>query len=69
MIKTFKEDYHTTVLSNFGFRIMLHNSYDFADDNSETKLINSNMEAFISIAPGNSVREAILSKIHIPFFL
>lgn len=30
---------------------MLHNSYDFADDNSETKLINSNMEAFISIAP------------------
>lgn len=30
---------------------MIHNSFDFADDNAETKLVEAAVEAFISISP------------------
>lgn len=48
-------DYHSTILSTYGFRIMIHSSYDYADDNAETKLVASGLEAFISISPGSKI--------------
>lgn len=33
--------------------MMIHNSYDFADENSVVKLVPSGAEAYMSIAPGN----------------
>jgi len=31
---------------------MVHNSYDFPDNNAETKIISVKLEAFISVNPG-----------------
>lgn len=45
------KDYHSTVLGTYGFRVMIHDSFDFADDNAETKIVAANLEAFINISP------------------
>lgn len=45
-------DYHTTVVGSYGFRVLIHDSFDYPDQNSESKVINSRLESFFSIAPG-----------------
>lgn len=45
-------DYHTTVVGSYGFRVLIHNAYDYPDQNSESKVITSRLESFFSIAPG-----------------
>lgn len=51
LMKPFINDYHSTVLSSAGFRVFVHNSYDYADDNAETKYVSTLAEAFITITP------------------
>lgn len=45
-------DYHATVVGSFGFRVLIHDAYDYPDQNSESKVITSRLESFFSIAPG-----------------
>lgn len=33
------------------FKVFIHDSYDFLDDNAETKAVSAKMEAFISLSP------------------
>lgn len=42
-------DYFGTYFSSYGFRLMLHNSIDFPDENAETKLITSTRETFVRV--------------------
>lgn len=51
LAKPFVSDYHSTFLSSTGFRVFVHNSYDYPDDNAETKYVTSLSEAFITITP------------------
>lgn len=46
------DDYQATVVGSYGLRMLVHNSYDFPDQNSETKIITSRLESFMSISPG-----------------
>lgn len=52
LLKTDIDDYHATEVASNGFRLMIHNSYDFADANAVVKLVPSKTEAYLSIAPG-----------------
>ncbi|XP_065087331.1 sodium channel protein Nach-like [Ochlerotatus camptorhynchus] len=45
------ENYHTTDIATTGFKFLIHNPFDYPDENAETKIVGSNMEAFISILP------------------
>lgn len=46
------DDYHTTVIGSYGFRVLIHDSYDYPDHNAEIKIITSRMESFLSVSPG-----------------
>ena len=47
-------DYHTTVVGSYGFRVHIHDAYDYPDQNSESRVITSRLESFFSIAPGEN---------------
>lgn len=49
------DDYHTTVVGSYGFRVLIHSAYDFADQNSESKIINARLESFFSVSPGGGL--------------
>ncbi|KAG4071872.1 hypothetical protein HA402_006033 [Bradysia odoriphaga] len=51
LAKPFVQDYHSSYLSSMGFRVYIHNSYDYPDDNAETKTVGAKLEAFISLSP------------------
>lgn len=40
----------------------IHNSYDFPDDNAETKAVGAKLEAFISLSPESTYRQAEVSE-------
>ncbi|EDV33058.1 uncharacterized protein Dana_GF21878 [Drosophila ananassae] len=44
-------DYYGTFFSGFGFRLLLHDAYNFPDENSETKVVTSTRESFVRINP------------------
>lgn len=44
-------DYHTTVFSSYGFRVFVHDAYDYVDDNAETKALNLKVMALLSVTP------------------
>ncbi|KAH8263083.1 hypothetical protein KR044_004239 [Drosophila immigrans] len=44
-------DYYGTFFSGFGFRLLIHNAYNFPDENSETKVVTSTRESFVRINP------------------
>lgn len=46
----------------------IHNSYDFPDDNAETKAVGAKLEAFISLSPESTYRQAVFPKL-MPFWL
>lgn len=48
------DDYFGTYLSSYGFRVLIHSSYDFPDTNAETKVLPLNTENFIAILPESS---------------
>ncbi|CRK99689.1 CLUMA_CG012989, isoform A [Clunio marinus] len=51
LLKSFKTDYFGTEIAADGFRIMIHNAYDYADPNSVVKLVAAKTEAFLSVKP------------------
>lgn len=51
-------DYHTTVVGSYGFRVLIHDAYDFPDQNSESKVINARLESFFSISPGALIADS-----------
>lgn len=44
-------DYHTTFFSSYGFRVFIHDAYDFVDDNAETKALSLKVIALLSVTP------------------
>ncbi|XP_020800528.1 sodium channel protein Nach [Drosophila serrata] len=44
-------DYYGTFFSGYGFRLLLHDAYNFPDENSETKVVTSTRESFVRINP------------------
>lgn len=47
-------DYHTTFFNTFGFRVFVHDAYDFVDDNAETKTLSLRNLALLSVTPENT---------------
>ncbi|XP_055390547.1 sodium channel protein Nach-like [Condylostylus longicornis] len=45
------DDYMASYLSSYGFRLFLHDAYDYADENAEIKMLSSNQECFIRVVP------------------
>ncbi|KAH8404950.1 hypothetical protein KR222_011498 [Zaprionus bogoriensis] len=45
------DDYYGTFFSGFGFRLLIHNSHNFPDENAETKVVTSTRESFVRINP------------------
>lgn len=45
------DDYHTTFFNSNGFRVFIHDAYDFLDDNAETKALNLRTMALLSVTP------------------
>ncbi|XP_011199425.2 pickpocket protein 11 [Bactrocera dorsalis] len=45
------DDYFATYLSSYGFRLFIHDAYNFPDENAETKVITSGRESFVRINP------------------
>ncbi|EDS36313.1 pickpocket 16 [Culex quinquefasciatus] len=45
------EDYFTTDIATTGFKILIHNSYDFPDENGETRIVHSRTETFLAVLP------------------
>lgn len=43
--------YTAASISTYGFRVMVHNAYSIADNNAETKIVSSGVEAYISVMP------------------
>lgn len=48
------DDYFGTYLSSYGFRILIHDSYDYPDANAEIKVLPLNTENFIGVLPSSS---------------
>ncbi|KAH8413166.1 hypothetical protein KR009_008633 [Drosophila setifemur] len=44
-------DYYGTFFSGYGFRLLLHDAYNFPDENSETKVVTATRESFVRINP------------------
>lgn len=61
LAKPFVSDYHSTFLSSTGFRVFIHNSFDYPDDNAETKYVTSLAEAFITITPESTYSTASIA--------
>lgn len=44
-------DYHTTFFSSYGFRVFIHDAYDYVDNNAETKALSLKMMSLLSVTP------------------
>ncbi|XP_030377305.1 pickpocket protein 11 [Scaptodrosophila lebanonensis] len=44
-------DYYGTFFSGYGFRLLIHDAYNFPDENSETKVVTATRESFVRISP------------------
>lgn len=51
LVNPFVDRYLSSTFNTYGFRIMINDAYDIPDDNSETKIVESGVEAFISVTP------------------
>ncbi|XP_004533303.1 pickpocket protein 11 [Ceratitis capitata] len=51
VLNPLNEDYFSTYLSSYGFRLFIHSAYDFPDENAETKVVTSGRESFVRINP------------------
>ncbi|XP_067620540.1 uncharacterized protein [Eurosta solidaginis] len=45
------DDYYGTYLSSYGFRVLVHDAYNYPDENAETKVVTSGRESFVRINP------------------
>lgn len=58
MLNPLIHDYHTTFFSSYGFRVFIHDAYDFLDDNSETKTLGLTTIALLSVTPESTYSTA-----------
>lgn len=45
------EDYHTSDIASIGFKVLIHSSFDYPDENAEIKILASSTETFVRILP------------------
>ncbi|XP_055907034.1 pickpocket protein 11-like [Eupeodes corollae] len=45
------DDYFGTYVSSYGFRLMIHDAYDFPDENADMKVLTASRESFVRIVP------------------
>ncbi|XP_053673786.1 sodium channel protein Nach-like [Anopheles nili] len=45
------EDYHSTDVAAYGFKLLIHGSYDYPDNDAEIKLILAGTESFVTLKP------------------
>ncbi|XP_037959011.1 pickpocket protein 11 [Teleopsis dalmanni] len=45
------DDYFGTYFSSYGFRLLIHDAYNFPDENAETKVVTATRECFVRINP------------------
>ncbi|BFF93891.1 sodium channel protein Nach [Drosophila madeirensis] len=51
LLSPMASDYYGTFFSGYGFQLLLHDAYNFPDENSETKVVTSTRESFVRINP------------------
>ncbi|XP_035776394.1 sodium channel protein Nach-like [Anopheles albimanus] len=51
LLQPFVEDYHATDVAAYGFKVMIHSSYDFPDNDAEIMLVVAGTESFVTINP------------------
>ncbi|XP_036139828.1 sodium channel protein Nach isoform X2 [Monomorium pharaonis] len=44
-------DYHATIVGAYGLKVLIHNSFDYPDFNTELQLVQLNSQHFVSINP------------------
>ena len=51
LLNPLPNDYYATYFTSYGFRLLLHDSYNIPDENAETKVVTSTRESFVRISP------------------
>ncbi|XP_068141009.1 sodium channel protein Nach [Drosophila tropicalis] len=51
LLNPMTSEYYGTFFSGYGFRLLIHDAYNFPDENSETKVVTSTRESFVRINP------------------
>ncbi|XP_040167541.1 sodium channel protein Nach-like [Anopheles arabiensis] len=51
LLQPHAEDYHSTDVASYGFKVMIHSSYDYPDNDAEIKLVLAGTESFITLRP------------------
>uniref|UniRef100_A0A182WHJ6 Sodium channel protein Nach n=1 Tax=Anopheles minimus TaxID=112268 RepID=A0A182WHJ6_9DIPT len=51
LLQPFAEDYHSTDVASYGFKVMIHNSYNYPDNDAEIKIVLAGTESFITLTP------------------
>ncbi|KFB35480.1 AGAP009590-PA-like protein [Anopheles sinensis] len=44
-------DYHSTDVASFGFKVLIHSSYDYPDNDAEIKIVLAGTESFVALRP------------------
>lgn len=65
MLNPLVDDYHTTFFSSYGFRVFIHDAYDFVDDNAEMKALSLKMIALLSVTPESTYSTADVRRLPI----
>uniref|UniRef100_A0A182PB08 Sodium channel protein Nach n=1 Tax=Anopheles epiroticus TaxID=199890 RepID=A0A182PB08_9DIPT len=58
LLQPSSEDYHSTDVASYGFKVMIHNSYDYPDNDAEIKLLLAGTESFITLRPTSTYATA-----------
>ncbi|XP_054744361.1 pickpocket protein 11-like [Anastrepha obliqua] len=58
-------DYFGTYLSSYGFRLLIHDAYNFPDENSDSKVVSSGHETFVRINPESTYATNDIRKIDV----
>uniref|UniRef100_A0A182QKV6 Sodium channel protein Nach n=1 Tax=Anopheles farauti TaxID=69004 RepID=A0A182QKV6_9DIPT len=51
LLQPFAEDYHSTDVASYGFKVMIHSSYDYPDNDAEIKIVLAGTESYITLKP------------------
>ncbi|XP_075150394.1 pickpocket 16 [Haematobia irritans] len=65
LINPFAYDYFASSFSSYGFRLLIHDSYNAPDENAETKIISSSRESFVHINPESTYATSEISNMDI----
>uniref|UniRef100_A0A182INY8 Uncharacterized protein n=1 Tax=Anopheles atroparvus TaxID=41427 RepID=A0A182INY8_ANOAO len=51
LLQPFTDDYHSTDVASFGFKVLIHSSYDYPDSDAEIKIVLARTESFVALRP------------------